>query len=271
MAKPRFSETQFVVGYLREYLNSFPFFPHIFWWFHSIRIPSTVEEAESGADFIFRHYSHSEFFQFKRSYCLSWRGRGHLSEPEKSLPKAFFDYYRFKVYNSADSRQFEKLREVSIRNPRNRSYYIAPLFHTNEEFTRLFARQQIIENSVIINCAQFNEGRFLPPYFDIGTDSDHKIIFNEREEGYIFSDPIRLRLSKGKEIDSASLNGSYDSLNIEQAIIQLNDLLNWCLEDFKALNDTVEPENLKTFRFIYNYFLSNYNIHWIPRFNNNQI
>ncbi|GAC1385486.1 MAG: hypothetical protein NVSMB45_14350 [Ginsengibacter sp.] len=265
MAKPQFSETQFVVGYLREYLNTFPFYPNIFWQQNHIEIPSTVQEIETGADFIFRYYSHSEFLQFKRSDFLCWRGKGYLKEPEKSLPKSFFDYYRFKVYNSDDSRQFEKLRQVSLANPNDRAFYVAPYFHTKDEFKRLFAQQRILENSITIDCSQFNDPLFHPPHFDIGLDDSHKIVYNG-SDGYILSEPVEIRVAKGK-LEEYYISDFSDNRLIN-TITELNKIRRICLEDNESRFLVNSDNQTNTFGFIYNYFLINYEIHWIPKFNN---
>lgn len=73
MAEPEFSETQFVFGYLRELFDQYkgtrwsptasPYFS----------LPSTVKEKATSADFLINLYSHSEYYQFKRSHRLKSR------------------------------------------------------------------------------------------------------------------------------------------------------------------------------------------------------
>jgi hypothetical protein len=261
MARPEFSESQFVIGYLREYLNQFPFYPSGFWNDHSIKIPSTTEEVETGADFIFSSYSHSEFVQFKRSDFLCFKGKGYLNDDEKDLPKEFFDYYRFKVYNEDGSRQFEKLKEISTKNPNDRAYYVAPLFHTEEEFRERFSFQTLVDNSVRIDCAQFNEPQFNLPAFD--PREKHKIVYNNRGQGYMLSKTVNLKIEKGVEIKEQLKTNS-----VFKSIIELNKILDTCTTDEIGMSKYYnQNEPINTFSFIYKFLLSNYNIHWIPQFN----
>lgn len=259
MAYPQFSETQFVVSFLREYLNLFPFFPDPFFLFHSIRIPSTVEERETGADFIFRHFSHSEFFQFKRSHKIHYRGRSWLNEPEKSLPRTFFDYYRFEIYNS-DSQQFEKLRDISVLNPNDKSYYVAPLFYSSTSFNNYFHRQVILNNSVLIPCSQFRDARFNPPNFNINDGNRHFILYNRNFQGLLLSEPKEIKVLK----PSKEQNEFYKS---ETGYQQIRKILDWCRKDSieKYGNDNFKNEYLTISDGI-GYLSNQYNIIWQPIF-----
>ena len=259
MAYPQFSETQFVVSFLREYLNQFPFFPGPFWLFHNIRIPSTVEENETGADFIFRHLSHSEFLQFKRSHKIHYRGRSWLNEPEKSLPKSFFDYYRFEVYNS-DSQQFEKLRDISTLNLNDKSYYVAPLFYSSASFNTYFHRQEILNNSALIPCNQFLDYRFNPPNFDINDGNHHYMLYNKNFEGILLSEPKEIKVLKS----SIEEREFYKSENGYQ---QIRKILDWCRTDSikKHGNNNFKNEYLTISDGI-GYLSNQYNIIWQPIF-----
>lgn len=171
MEADRFSETKFVVGFLREY---FSFLGDPFWLFSSFRMPSTVTESKTGADFILNG---SVFFQFKRSdYLQSRRG---LPSDQRRISKSFYPCYRFKVYNSSHTKQFDTLRLLAT-DKRNHCAYIAPLFHTSREFDEYFSQQSIFRNSVSIELSQFSEGEFRGSRFREG--ATHHIIFNRKNE-----------------------------------------------------------------------------------------
>ena len=170
MAKSEFSETQFVFAYLRELFQRYS---STLW---SLKAPpdshflSTVKEKDISADFLIKHYSHSEYYQFKRSDRLKYK----LGALEKSAGVApdFRTYYRFHIYNRRSTMpdgtekagQFEKLRDLAS-NPGDRVYYCAPCFHTEEEFFDSFNKSTIINRSIRIDCSQFNESRFQLPLF----------------------------------------------------------------------------------------------------------
>ncbi|WP_167618035.1 hypothetical protein [Maribellus sediminis] len=260
MAAPQFSESQFVIGFLREYLNQFPFFPHPFWSYVDMRVPSTKEEVETGADVIFKRCSHSVFFQFKRSHKLHYNGRFWLKKPERDLPRSFFDYYRFKVYNSPESQQFEKLRDVSTINPFDRSYYVAPLFHTTASFKKYFYRQEILKNSVLIPCKQFRKSQFNPPKFNINDGKQHYILYNKRLEGKLLSEPKEITVLNAKLMD--------EPLNREETGSQpIRKILEWCRWDSSEKKERMNSD------FEFNsvadgiaYLSAEYDIIWQPIF-----
>lgn len=85
MAKSRFSETQYVMGFLSEYFNNYrliyptrksPF-----------TLPTTSVEPLFGSDFVIHNLSHIEFYQFKRSEFM--RTKRGISEIKSGLPKVF--------------------------------------------------------------------------------------------------------------------------------------------------------------------------------------
>lgn len=193
MAECQFSETQFVMGFLGEYFNQYrltypgrkpPF-----------TVPTTSMEPMSGSDFIIQGLSNIQFFQFKRSELMRVK-RGDR-EIASGLPKSFRPYYRFKIYNSGNIPQFDRLRYIASLHPRFKTYYCAPKFSTNQKFHDFFWNQGIIDNSAIINCDQFNQSRFLPPNFDINDGDLHYMVFNNASSiGYICSERRDFNLTK---------------------------------------------------------------------------
>ena len=97
MAEPEISETQFVFGYLRELYEQRKATYSTLPFGHYFTLPTTVKEKDISADFVINHYSHSEYYQFKRSHSLS-RRRGPADVKAK-VPKTFLPYYRFAIYN----------------------------------------------------------------------------------------------------------------------------------------------------------------------------
>ena len=192
MPKPQFSETQFVMGFLGEYFNAYrsryplrkpPFV-----------LPTTSLEPLTGSDFIIRGLSSIEFFQFKRSEFMNAR-RGDM-EIKSGLPKSFRPYYRFKVYNDGHIPQFDRLRDIALLDKCFKPYYCAPLFHKQTEFQNYFWNQQIIANTAIINCNQFNQIGFKPPYFDINDGKHYMVYNNVSTTGYLCSKPKGFKLTE---------------------------------------------------------------------------
>lgn len=256
---PEFSETQFTFSFLREYLNQFSFYPSRFWLNNYIELPSTKAEIETAADFIFRRYSHSVFFQFKRSHCFNLKGRRGLNDPERNLHKGFFPYYRFQIYNAHNSRQFEKLRDVSTINSNDKAYYCAPLFHTNSEFKDYYGRQAILSNSILINCSQFLRKEFNKPNFDIRKDEPHHIAFN-RTQGYIFSEPIAIKIQIGTSEEEIMPPDSKEVRFPDY----VQRLFQSCLAEGGAESEVLNTNNPT--ESIFQFLVVKYNIIWVPIF-----
>lgn len=198
---------------------------------------------------------------------MHWRGRGLLNLPEKHLSKTFFPYYRFKIYNSPNSRQFEKLRDITHLNQNDKAFYCAPLFHTPEEFRQHFRSQSILNNSVLIDCIQFQNSQFKKPYFDIRKDEPHYIVFN-RSQGYIFSEPVDIKIQVGMT-DTELARPVNNEIRFDRYV---NQLFNWC---FQAGTDKMEEGEYSIlnsndpYNSVFQFLLGNYNILWLPIFNLN--
>lgn len=233
MAKSEFSETQFVMGFLGEYFNEYrsryperkpPF-----------TLPTTSLEPLFGSDFMIKGLSNIEFYQFKRSEFMRLR-RGN-KEIESGLPNSFRPYYRFKVYNSGEIPQFDRLRFIASLHPRFKTYYCAPKFSTNQEFHNFFWNQEIIINSAIINCNQFNQNGFFPPKFDINDGKEHYIVFNNAgSTGYLCSKMKGFKLTEYlfKELQDQN-DESIDDFKYSNNIIDT--LFNYIIE-IEKINST---------------------------------
>lgn len=230
MAKSQFSETQFVMGFLGEYFKRYrlrypkrkaPF-----------TLPTTSVEPIFGSDFIIQGLSNIEFYQFKRSEFMRIK-RGDR-EIKSGLPKSFRPYYRFKIYNKGTIPQFDRLRHIASLHPRFKAYYCAPKFSTNNEFFNFFWNQDIIDNTAIINCNQFNQSGFFPPYFNINDGNIHYIVFNKTDTtGYLCSDKKGFKLTKDilKETEFHE-RGTRENLEFNIEIIDT--LFNSIIEDEKV-------------------------------------
>lgn len=144
MAKSEFSETQFVFGYISEVYFNHSKYPHFFPFWEYFMFPSTMIEREFPVDFFADYYTHSEYYQFKRSEHLHQR-RGSR-EIAEGVPVTYLDYYRFKIYNRTTIThlgQFEKLKDLARVFPNDLVCYCAPCFHTELEFHHHFRNQEI--------------------------------------------------------------------------------------------------------------------------------
>jgi hypothetical protein len=267
MAKPEFSETQFVFGYLNEMYFRQASNPKLFPVWEYFMFPSTVIERELPVDFYADYYTHSEYYQFKRSdYFARRRGKREIAE---NIPISFLDYYRFEIYNNTDTKylgQFEKLAELARSFPNDLICYCAPCFHTELEFHHYFINKTIISNSVVIPCNQFNQPTFQLPHFNINDGMDHFMVFKPgKREGYLCSEPKEI------EVVNAVLKG--EIVRNQKGENTLQQTINTLYEEFYLADQTnVETQKTYTdrigerFYIVGNHLLQSYNIVWQPIF-----
>jgi len=271
MAKSEFSETQFVFAYLWELFQSYagtvwsplgtPYFT----------LPSTVTEKEVPADFLFRHYSHSEYFQFKRSDRLKYK-RGPL-EVNAGVPDSFRTYYRFHVYNRRTNRpdgtvkvgQFEKLRELAAANINDSVYYCAPCFHTEEEFFTHFndaSGTGITSNSIRIDCNQFNNLNFQSPIYDVM--DDHCIVYRlDSSTAYVCSQAQEIKAEKGVVLERPASDQQDFRFYMVNKLMESEKIGLSATRDVSAGIDL-----LRDIRRLQTHFIMTYNILWFPMFRN---
>lgn len=266
MAKSQISETQFVFGYLSElYLRQFRH-PHMFPFWAYFMFPSTLIEREFPVDFFADFYTHSEYYQFKRSEHLQQR-RGSR-EIAEGVPSWYLDYYRFKIYNRTSATtlgQFEKLIQLSTRFPSDLVCYCAPCFHTETEFHFHFQNRSIVRNSIIIDCQQFGHANFQPPNFDINDGLDHYLVFKQgTTTGYLCSEPKEIKIMNAKSRAEGYKKQEGQSL-LSAVSVLYNEF--YLKDDLKTNIEKVITENVnEQFAIVGKYLLQFYNILWQPKF-----
>jgi hypothetical protein len=253
MINSQFSETQFVIGFLREFLNRKS---RRYWFQNFLKVPSTVTEIQTGADLIIEKVSGSDFFQFKRSDYL--KNRRGLPRSQRQLDKSFFECFRFKVYNSSGSRQFDTLRMLAEK-PNNYCAYIAPLFYRYSEFDTFFQNVSIMSNSIQIECSQFNTGEFRSLNSSTGI---HHLLFNDRDRHCWFcSDPIQAvskpAILMKERAGEVSIDFASHVDEILSVLIELN---------YRNLRPSRENTTEQKIKIINDILFKENNIIWIPRF-----
>lgn len=274
MAKAEFSETQFVFGYLSEMYFRQVNNPQLFPFWEYFMFPSTIIERDFPVDFFADYYTHSEYYQFKRSEHLEQR-RGSR-EIAEGVPVRFLDYYRFKIYNRRTTThlgQFEKLRELAQRFPSDLVCYCAPCFHTETEFHYHFRNRNILSNSILIDCRQFNLPAFLPPNFDINDGLDHYFVYKLSSPlGYLCSEPIEFNVSIAKNRKehfrkNESNKTLKETINVLYEEFYLKDEIYLKGEGPQGFDNKIITDNIsKRFYIVGSYLLQYYNIAWQPIF-----
>lgn len=267
MAIYEFSETQYVFGYLNEMYFRQVRHPQFFPFWEYFMFPSTLVEREFPVDFFADYFTHSEYYQFKRSEHLQQRRGGR--EIDAGVPASFLDYYRFKIYNRTTAThlgQFEKLVQLANLFPTDLVCYCAPCFHTEWEFHRHFRNKEIAANSVIIECRQFSNAQFQLPAFNINDKVNHYMVYKlNSSTGFLCSKPKELKVL------SAEIRSELSKIKIgKEAFFQTIDTLYeeiYMKEEFKEeFNRQITEKPGERFFIIGNYLFQYYNIVWQPIF-----
>lgn len=268
MASAEFSETQFVFGYLTElYFSNYRHHRTSPFWYY-FGFPSTFMERNFPVDFFADYYSHSEYYQFKRSEYIG-RRRGN-AEIRAGVPVSFLKYYRFKIYNRSTvtvKGQFEKLIELANSFKGDLICYCAPCFHTEWDYHHHFSKKSIIQNSIIIDCDQFNSLSFQPPYFDINDGFGHYMAYKlDSPNGYLCSETKEIKTSKGldrlekiernkgREGLIATVNKLYSDFYLKDHIYQ---------QEERPKSDELNAKISLISLYLFNY----YSVVWQPIFN----
>lgn len=259
MEKSEFSETQFVIGYTRELLNSFNYASP---FFYNLYAPSTKEEKKYASDLILKHfkgryYRYSEFYQFKRSKFFNKEVFSDLSG-KIVIDTSLTPKYGFSIYNSVKTKQFNTLQKLA-HNIKYRVYYAAPLFHTVKQFNNYFNSITILSNSILFDLSQPNLNSAVIPL-----NSNHQIIF-DRTTSHICSDPLEIQGILASERDSNPIRENSQENNLEYVV---KDLYNFVVDEIKnsELNNNFIAPDMNLFE-VHNLLLSYFNIHWFPIFN----
>jgi hypothetical protein len=254
MVKAEFSETQFVVAYLREafteWEKKFPFYR----WY----MPSTATESRTATDLILKYgsgkYKYSVFYQFKRSNFYNLEKITDLAKT-KVIDTGVDNSYGFKIYNKSTTKQFNVLQRLA-RFKKNEVFYCAPLFYTIAECRNYFRSNSILDNSKLIDFKDASMQAVTIPF-----DSYHRVIF-DKTNSYICSDINEVKGYIARE-KLASLN--YDVGDDSEKCFNLNleELRKILFEDDRQLN---EKDNRNNIFYLREELATIYNIIWIPIF-----
>lgn len=239
MAKPEFSETQFAFAFFHYFISKLSkkttfIFPTLFQ-------EGDYEGNYGGSDLIINS---NVFIQFKTSEYFIYANTTEINN--NSIDKKFLPYYRFNLKNSPESFQYNKLKETA-HNKSNFVCYIAPLFHTNSEFSTYFNSNKIIENSIYYNLKDFRN-------INIEENDTHIICYKKSGESYICSEPIIIQsYNFDKEIFP------FDFIDVNENDVSYQEVFNQISEIFN-IPDTYR----NNFRDIQNYLIIRNNVFWIP-------
>lgn len=257
MAKAEFTEMQYVLGfvseftkYIRQATGQTPYFT----------LPSPHVESTLGIDIMIKYFDHFEFHQYKRSDFLNTH---NAVEYTKGLPRSYKPYYRFTLYDDKPSLQFTRLRYLADMDLSNKVYYVAPKFHTSDDFQAYFWNEEIMDNSIFVNCLGFNSAR-IRKYLN-KTQGKHRLVFSDSNNSrYLFSDGIELN-------DNEDLFG-YKSIRLKgenNLFTKIVSELYYTLSEdkpslFLSSNEKDDLSIRQQFKWVHNKLLLKYNINMIP-------
>ena len=136
---PDFSEFSYGFAFTHEYVNRNPSLKA------APELPSLIKEAESGHDLKLGYQGHSKYFQFKLSAYLNRRNAIHWQDHLRP-------HYRVRLTTRprpnrpAGTDQHSQLKRLA--ETVDDVFYVAPRFHTNDEFSSLFLRERVADNSL---------------------------------------------------------------------------------------------------------------------------
>jgi len=253
MAKCEFSETQFVIGYLRELFNEKNTFCPFFRWY----MPPNRTESRMASDLIIKSlangYTHSEFYQFKRSHLFNKKIFGNNGN---QINTSINPHYGFKIYNKSTTKQFDTLKRIA-RKKYHKVYYCAPKFHTIKEFRINYRNNLIINRSRLIDLSQPKIQAL-----NINVNTNHHLIFDD-VNNFICSDIIEVEGLNGAEQRNLEfkINDGSNS-NFKETI----DLIKKEINDFdNIIGETIyDYSNVLSLR---DAFTAQTGIIWLPYFN----
>ena len=136
---PDFSEFSYGFAFTHEYVNRNPGLKA------APELPSLIKEAERGYDLKLGYQGHPKYFQFKLSAYLNRRNAIHWQNHRRS-------HYRVRVTTRprrnqpAGTDQHSKLKRLA--KTVDDVFYVAPRFHSEDEFSRFFLQGQVTDNSL---------------------------------------------------------------------------------------------------------------------------
>lgn len=212
--KPEISESQFAMGANMALENRRWRYPLI----SPARIPTQPEEEHAGFDMEAEIKSDTGieplFVQYKRSEYMVGNARynEHFSD----------DYYRFRITNAKQHNILTRIAEYNLH-----TYYVAPLFHTFEEYRDYHERGAVLDNAV------FATSKGLPG-MDSSDESDKHTIAFTPSRTVFFSEPTEIRSYIGLEnlflelTEEDSAFSTFDEIQavFGQLVSDLNNLVN---------------------------------------------
>jgi hypothetical protein len=153
--------------------------------------PSLLEEGKAGGGYDVKLDAPGLplYLQFKRSECMQRKSARELANFGCALQ---LPYYRFSITDNHYSAQHELLRELDVGA--NRVFYVAPRFHTQNQFNDAWKEVEIVRRSAFIrprDIGQLNAG-------------PHTVSFDlvARSIAWVCSDPVEIRAFEGDRLDA---------------------------------------------------------------------
>ena len=173
--RPDFSEFSYGFAFTHEYVNRNPGLKA------APELPSLIKEAEKGYDLKLGYRGHPKYFQFKLSAHLDRRNAIHWQDHGRP-------HFRVRVTTRprpnrpAGTDQHSNLKRLA--KTMDHVFYVAPRFHSQDEFDRLFLQGQVTDNSL------------WAPLKDLPSVSDNDIHYmtftNDQKEPWWHSEAVRL-------------------------------------------------------------------------------
>ena len=141
-------------------------------------LPSLTREGQLGYDLKFDNFGFPIFLQFKMSDYMKKRNANEVQQGVLDPP-----FYRMYLRSRRYSNQHQLLLELENRG--NLVYYVAPSFHSQQEFNDNYRQQTIARKSIFVQPSQVG---------NINDDDTHCISFKScSEQDYSFSPPTPIQ------------------------------------------------------------------------------
>jgi hypothetical protein len=170
------------------------------------------------------------FIQYKRSEHMV--GNARYSE---HFPGS---YYRFKISNS---NQHNILVQTSEYYPH--TYYVAPLFHKNEEYIDYHRNEALIENSRFATCSGL-------PSMNENNDSDRHTIGFTQDQTLFFTEPTEVKSYQGISDIFSQMAESNESFSQFEELRESFSELIFDLNEELGLQLSTPEENISPFDWI---------------------
>jgi hypothetical protein len=168
--KPQLSEfsygyavTEAFVRLFRAGLTAAPLFPSLF------------QEGQPGGgyDVMIQRWGVPVFLQFKLSDCMV-RGTAREAQEGQLTPP----FYRMHLRPRSLSDQHDLL--LDLEQAGEEVYYVAPLFHTTDEFNQTYLSDTILRQSIFLRPGAIGA---------LADDGPHHVAFEARNRWFVYSDP----------------------------------------------------------------------------------